>query len=105
MDKGRTFKDKQEEVLHSYTFLEEDARWGGAVEVIRRTMYFEDAPPRTYIDRRLRIGERYLALPRQGDDDLIRAIKESARPAHEEHQALMDKLHSQSRDGVANRRR
>lgn len=94
MDRDRTFKDKQEEILHSYPFLEGDPRWGGAVEVVRRTMHYENAPSRTYIDRRLKIGERYLALPRHGDEDIIRAIQTSAGPASEAHAALMESLHS-----------
>ncbi len=88
----RTFKNKEEVVLQSYPFLEGDGRWSGAVEIVRRTMYYEDGTSKVYIDRRLKIGDRYLALPRRGTKEIIDAIIKSEAPANQAYDDLMKEL-------------
>lgn len=76
----------ERQVLRAFPFLPDDEKWGGTVEIVRRTTSVGDQRPRTYIDLVLRVGSRFLVLPWRGLAEIEAALL-SARPIAEEHRA------------------
>lgn len=72
---GRQTASVSEKVLESVRFLEDDQKWNGAVEKVQRTFLFENGESKTYVDVRIRIGTRWLVLPRHGLDEVAGAIQ------------------------------
>jgi hypothetical protein len=78
------------EVLVSYPVPSRDDRKSGRFEIVRRTT--DDTPPRTFIERRLYIGERYLMLPRDIGEPLIEAIRQGFPAAEKHYEALVEDM-------------
>lgn len=66
--------DVAETLLESIPFLEDDPKWGGAVERVQRNLTFPNGEARKFVDVRIRVGTRWLILPRNGLDEIISAI-------------------------------
>jgi len=65
----------EEEIVHAIPVFK-GSRWEGAVEVVRL-----DRPDGPVISLRLRIGHRFLVLPRRDIEDLGEALLEGGRQA------------------------
>ncbi len=70
-------KTSVDTILQSFEFLENSERWRGASEIVQRDVTFLDGNTRRYIDIRLRIGTRWLTLPRRGLEEIIQTLVEA----------------------------
>lgn len=84
--------EQTHEVLESFPFESRDERKCGAFEIVKRTVKFEDGNVRHYIERRLRVGERYLVLPRDGEEAIIQAIRSGFPQGDVHYAALMEQI-------------
>lgn len=80
----------REEVVSSTPFLTSNSRWSGAAEVIKVTR-----PDGTvHIELRLRIGTRYVVLPKQKDvlAKVLNAVESSASDSRGTYEALIREM-------------
>jgi hypothetical protein len=75
----------KETLISSFGFLEQDRRWGGAVEVLR----VERADGLPSVDLRLRVGTRTLSLPRRAKNEIIAALTGAYKRAGQEYRQLV----------------
>lgn len=66
-----------ETVLHSTTFLEENDKWRGAAEIVQRDVTFPEGNTKRFVDVRLRVGNRWLVLPRGGLQEIVQALNKT----------------------------
>jgi hypothetical protein len=75
-----------EEVVHAIPFLK-GSRWEGAVEVVR----LERHPVGPVISLRIRIGHRFLVLPRRSLEEVAAALVEGGKVARKLYQQTIEK--------------
>ncbi len=80
------------EVLDSFPFESRDPKKHGAVEVIAKHVAYEDGTSKTFIERRIRVGERFVALPYDGEEVLLDALHRGYEKANERFVALRTSL-------------
>lgn len=100
--------EKQEKLLCSFEFLKGDTRWAGAVDVVQRTVRYEDGNVRQYTDLRLRIGDgpKYTPLPRRGLDEILTAIEDAKEAADEQYDSkAVSQVTHQNQSNSLNRRK
>lgn len=76
-------------VLGSVRVPTHNARHAGSFEVVEKVVEFESGGFRTFVERRLRFGGRYLVLPRTPED--LESIITALRQGY----ALADRLYEQ----------
>lgn len=86
---------KKEEILKEVPFLKSSDKWGGVIQVIRVTVLQDDgSPDRVFINKRLMFtgSSRYINLPRNGIEEVIKAIVEATEVEREAHEAVLTHL-------------
>lgn len=78
---------RKEEVAAEFPFCKGVPRNEGVVEVLRREVP-HDRGPKTYIDVRVWVGERYLFLPRRALKEIIISLQQAEAAAEIEYQKL-----------------
>jgi len=79
--------EKKDETVASFEFCRGVPRNAGSVDVLRREVP-HDRGPKTYIDVRMWVGDRYLFVPRRGLKEIIEALKKADEAAEAEYQKL-----------------
>ena len=79
----------KEQQICSFGFLEGDSKWRGAVEVLRCT---SEHSGKVFIGLRLRIGDRYINLPRRGTEEIATAISNGISEAKTSYKNLLLEL-------------
>ncbi len=92
--------DKTEEVIKEVCFLSDNDKWGGKVQVIRVTVPQGDGTSRVFINKRLMFtgNQRYINLPRNGIEELTKAIVEASDAERVAHEALITELNARPSD-------
>jgi len=78
----------KEQQICSFPFLEGDAKWGGVVEVLRCTV---EHSGKVFIGLRLRVGDRYINLPRR-TEEIADAISKGTSEAKINYKKLLLEL-------------
>lgn len=79
------------EVLDSFAFESRDTKKSGTVEVVAKKVSYDDGTRKTFIERRLRIGERFVALPYDSLASLQEALGFGYARAEERFSALVSR--------------
>jgi hypothetical protein len=91
--------EKTEEVIKEVPFLSDNDKWGGRVQVIRVTVPQSDGTSRVFINKRLMFNsnKRYINLPRNGVEEVVKAIGEASDAERVAHEALITEINSRQR--------
>lgn len=91
--------EREEEVVHAVPFATTDTRWSGAVEVVR-TSKTRNGTKSQYVDFRIRIGSRYLLIPRQSKalEEIMQAVQKAAPAARKEYDKLLSDINKTDKD-------
>ena len=97
--------EKKEEVIKEVPFLPDNEKWGGKVQILRVTVPQVDGTTRVFINKRLMFSgnQRYMNLPRNGTEDIVKAIEEASVFERTAHEALLAEINATpSRRGISN---
>lgn len=75
----------QAQVIHSTPFCADDDRFSGAAEVVY-------IPIKNTIGMRLRVGKRFVHIPRHRVSEIIAALSESGKQASKSYKKIIEEM-------------